>query len=139
MVSWSAAAARKVSAAQNVHPDEQHHRGPGGQVQGGVAHGHGVGDDPDHAGAGLLQGLDALLLHPAAQLGHQLQGGVHPRVGQDEGLLQLVVEVVVQLRAEAGEQVDLFQLVKKAHGVVPLFIIFPNFFAVSAPTGGGHV
>ena len=105
--------------AHPVHPDEQHHRGPGGQIQSGVPHGHGVSDAAAHTGPRLLHRLDVLLLHPAAQLLHKLQGGVHPRVRQDQGLLQFVVKVVGEFRAEIGKNIDFFQFVKETHGFVP--------------------
>ena len=94
--------------AHPVHPDKQHHRGLGGQVQGQLPGAEGVGDDPDHYLPGPLHGLDPLRTYPAAQLLHQLQGDVHAGVRQNQRLLQLVVEVVGELRAEAGENVDLF-------------------------------
>ena len=111
--------------AHPVYPDEQHHGGLGGQVQRRVPGAEGVGDHPDHHPTGPLHRLDPLRLYPAAQLLHQLQGHVHAGVRQNQRLLQLVVKVVGELRAEAGENVDLFQLVKKAHGCYSLLF---NFF-----------
>ena len=104
------------SLTHPIHSNKQYHRGGGGQVQSRTPGVHGLSDDLDHGGAGLLHGLNPLLPHPAAQRLHQFQGHVHPSIGQDEGLLQLVVEVVRQLRAETGKNVDFFQFIKKAHG-----------------------
>ena len=82
------------SLTHPIHSNKQYHRGGGGQVQSRTPGVHGLSDDLDHGGAGLLHGLNPLLPHPAAQRLHQFQGHVHPSIGQDEGLLQLVVEAV---------------------------------------------
>ena len=115
------------------HPDEQGHRRRGGQAEGGVAHLEHLGEHPPQAGPSGVHVLDLLRLHPLPQLLHRLQGGVHPHVPQDQGLLQLVVKVVVQLPGEqlvkgvadvllgAGQpRLDLF---KKAHVVPVPFVV----------------
>ena len=101
--------------AHAVDSDKQYHGGLGGQIQGGLTHGHGIGDHPAHALPGLFHGLDVLLPHPAPQLLHQFQGGIHTGIRQDEGLLQLIIEVVGELGTKVGKNIDLLQFIKKSH------------------------
>ena len=108
-----------VAAAQLHHPPPRFH-------QGGHVPGKWGGFFRTHPVFVILvpvSGVVHRILHDVGiqrplQLLHQLQGDVHAGVRQNQRLLQLVIEVVRQLRAEAGENVDLFQLVKKAHSIL---------------------
>ena len=109
--------------AHAVDPDEEDHRGAGGEVQALVSHCQHVLEHPAQTVPHLLLVLELLALHPALELLHRLEGGVHTHVGQDEGLLQLIVKVVVD-GGEARKDVQLFDFVKKSHNFLPLISNF---------------
>ena len=87
-----------------VDTDDQHHAGMGGKVQLGIPH-------TDHIRQNVLQGLlglvrlgDVPLPDDPAQPVRCLGGSFHTQVRQDQALFQIVVKIVVNLRA-AGEKI----------------------------------
>ena len=106
--------------AYAVDADEQHHSRPGREIQLRAAHVHLLSQNVPEGGLDRLLVLELLLPDPRAEFFHGVQRRVHAQVRQDQRLLQLLEKGLVRL-GEAGEEIcgDLFQLVKKAHGILP--------------------
>ena len=120
--------------------DDQHHRGTGGKVQRAVTHLEHFHQDFPERRPGLLGGFEPVLPYLGPESIHGLHGGVHPQVGQDQALLQLVVKVVVNLR-KAGEDTGdgsrglaeaLLDFVEKAH--VSWFLSL-RLYSMARPVG----
>ena len=118
--------------AHAVDADEQHDAGRGGDVELRGSHVQQLHQHPPQGRADLLLVLELLPPHGLPQPLHGLRGGLHPQVRQNQRLLQLLEKGLVRL-GEGGEEIggDLFQLVKKTHGillesglVLILFLIF---------------
>ena len=109
----------------SVDTDEEDHGGFGVQLQALVAHGEHLLKDPAQTGADALLILDLLALDPAFELLHRLERGIHPHIGQNEGLLQLVIKIIVN-GGKAGKNVQLFDLIKKSHFLPSFSLIFPR-------------
>ncbi len=118
--------------ARAVHPHhEDHGQDPGlVDVQGlrGLQHAHHLLLQDQ---VGVLGGLDALPAHPLLGPLHQLHGGLHAHVPQDEQLLQLLPELVGDLvgleeGADASEKprASLLEALFQPHLVLG-FLFFP--------------
>ena len=65
---------------------------------------HLVGDQVAQLVRRLLAGLQTLLVHPVAQLVHQMDGDFAAHIRKDQLLFQTVVEIIVDLAAGEGVQ-----------------------------------
>ena len=124
--------------AHAVDSDDQDHAGMGGQVQVGVSHADHAGEDHPQGRLGLVRPGDVLIPYRLAELLRGLGRGLHTHVRQDQALLQLVIEVLVQLRI-LGEQVvpalaegipglgeALLDLIKKSHKLLLYLLPSPG-------------
>ena len=109
--------------AHAVDADHQDHGGLVRQVQVRGPHVQHLHQDLPQAGLDLLRLLDLVGLHPLPQGLHGLQGRVHAHVGEDEVFLQLLKKIFVH-GEEAGEDVQLFDLIKQSHGKCLLLSMF---------------
>ena len=83
--------------AHAVDADDQHHGGLALQHQRAVTHLQLALQDVPQGVLYLVHPADKAFLHPLPQLGHGISGGVSAYIGQDQRLLQSVVELVVQV------------------------------------------
>ena len=89
--------------AHTVDADDQDHRGLAGDVH-VVGGAHLQADQLPQRLQGLLAGFQVICLHLVAQLIHQADRTVRAHIGQDQLLLQVVVQIIVDLGV--GERID---------------------------------
>ena len=109
--------------AHAVDPDHQDHRRLAGQVQAGLSHRQHFHQNLPQAGFYLLRLFDLPLLYPLPQGLHRLQGGLHPHIREDQGLLQFLKKVLIH-GEQAGENIELLNFIKQSHGDASLFGVF---------------
>jgi len=113
--------------ADAVDTDDQHDGRRRGEIKPCVADVQHVGEHLAQRRSGVLRAFEMPLLYNRAQPGDGLVGRLDAEVGQDQALLELIEEIVVDLRdgkyaadGTGGLAQSLFEFYKKAHAASPV-------------------
>ena len=101
--------------AHAVHADDQHDARLRREVERGIAHVQLFDEDLAQRLLDVVAALDALLVYDVAQLFHRVVRDRRAEVGQDQAVLQLVVEIVVNGLPHDGVEPCFFDLCKNTH------------------------